>query len=165
MNEFKSYLLEHGIQNQLIIPYTFQQNRVAERMNRTLVESMRSLLHTAKLDKKFMTEALSTAVYIRNRVSSRELSKNTKRNHLWIGKSPNLSCFRVFGCKCWFAIPKPKVKKLDSRSKEGFFMGYSTQSKGYKIWDLEFSKLVISRGVTFDESSTNFSEIQFELRR
>ena len=132
-------------------------------MNRTLMDSVRSLLHTAKLDKKFWAEALSTAVYIRNRVVSRVLPKNTTPHHLWIGESPNLSYFRVFGCKCWFVIPKPKVKKLDSRSKEGFFMGYSTQSKGYKIWDLESSKLIVSRDVTFDEFSTNFSEKQIEI--
>ena len=120
-------------------------------------------MHTAELYKKFWAEALSTAVYIHIRVVSRALPKKTTPHHLWIGESPNLSYFRVFGFKCWFTIPKLKLKKLDSRSKEGFCMGYPTQSKGYKIWDLEFSKLIVSRDVTFDESPTNLSEIQVEI--
>ena len=151
--EFKSYLQEHGIQHQLTVAYTPQQNGVAERMNRTLLDCVRSLIHTAQLDKNFWAEALSTAVHIRNRVTSRSLPHNTTPYQRWMGKIPDLSYLRVFGCKCWFVIPKARVKKLDARSKEGLMMGYSNQSKGYKIWDIEASKLIISRDVTFDERS------------
>ncbi len=52
-NEFKQYLQEHGIQHQLTVAYIPQQNGVAERMNSTLMDCVRTLLHTAKLDKKF----------------------------------------------------------------------------------------------------------------
>lgn len=152
-NAFKSYLQDHGIQHQLTIAYTPQQNGVAERMNRTLMDCVRSLLQTAKLEKKFWAEALATAVYVRNRVTSRSLPKNVTPYHLWMDKSPDLSYLRVFGSKCWYVIPKSKVKKLDARSKEGLMMGYSTQSKGYKIWDIESAKMIISRDVTFIESS------------
>ena len=159
-NEFKSYLLEHGIQHQLTVAYTPQQNGVAERMNRTLMDCVRSLLHTAKLDKKFWAEALSTAVYIRNRVISRSLPINTTPHQLWIGTPPDLSHLRVFGCKCWYVTPKTKVRKLDPRSKEGLMMGYSTQNKGYKVWDTNSSTLVVSRDVTFDESSIKTTVVQ-----
>ncbi len=154
-NDFRSYLQEHGIQHQLTIAYTPQQNGVAERMNRTLVDCVRSLLHTAQLEKKFWAEALSTVVYVRNRVISRSLPKNITPYHLWMRKAPDLSHLRVFGSKCWYVLPKKKVKKLDARSKEGLMMGYSSQSKGYKILDLESSTLIVSRDVTFDESSVD----------
>ena len=65
-NEFRIYLPHHGIQRQLSVAYTPQQNRVAERMNRTIMDCVRSLLPTAQLEKKFWAEALATAVYIRN---------------------------------------------------------------------------------------------------
>ena len=63
-NEFKSYLQEHDIRNQLTVSYTPQQNRVTERINRTLMDCVRSMLRKSSLDKKFWAEALETAVYI-----------------------------------------------------------------------------------------------------
>ena len=158
-NEFKTYLQDHGIRHQLTVAYTPQQNGVAERMNRTLMDCVRSLLHTAQLEKKFWAEALATAVYIRNRVISRSLPKNTTPYQRWMGQTPDLSNLRVFGSKCWFVLPKIKVQKLDARSKEGIMIGYSQQSKGYKIWDPESSSLVVSRDVTFDENSVDSLEI------
>ncbi len=74
-------------------------------------------------------------------------------------KYPDLSHLRVFGFKCWYVVPKSKVQKLDARSKAGIMIGYSSMSKGYKTWDLESSKLIVIRNVTFDESSVDTSEI------
>ena len=66
-NEFVSYLKKEGIRHEYTVPKTPQQNGVAERMNRTLVEAVRSMLSDAKLPKCFWAEALATAVYLRNR--------------------------------------------------------------------------------------------------
>lgn len=60
--EFKDYLSKEGIRHEMTIPKTPEQNGVDERMNRTLVESVRSMLVDAKLPHKFWAEALSTAV-------------------------------------------------------------------------------------------------------
>ncbi len=128
-NQFKEYLSQHGIEHQLTIAYTPQQNGVAERMNRTLLDLIRSMLHTAKIEKRFWAEALSTAVYIRNRVTSRALPDNTTPYFRWMNQKPDLSHLRIFGCKCWYVIPKTKVKKLDARSRQGVMLGYSAQSK------------------------------------
>ncbi len=162
-NEFKSYLQEHGIQHQLTVAYTPQQNGVAERMNRTLMDCVRSLLYTAKLDKKFWAEALSNAVYIRNRMVSRSLPKNITPYERWKGSKPDLSHIRIFGCQCCFVLPKVEVRKLDARSKERIMMGYSTQSKGYKIWDTESTKLIVSRDVTFNEKSVEPTGIDLPI--
>ena len=157
---FKSYLQQNGILHQLTIAYTPQQNGVAERMNRTLMDCVRSLLHSSNLDNNFWAEALSTAVYIQNRVYSRSLPSKTTLYHRWMRKSPDLSYLRVFGSRCWFVIPKSKLRKLDPRSKEGLVVGYSKQHKGYKIWDVEPSKLIVSRDVTFDEITPNPLKVQ-----
>lgn len=151
--QFKNYLEEHGIQHQLTVAYTPQQNGVAERMNRTLMDCARSMLHSAKLDKKFWAEALSTAVHIRNRVLSRSLSPTETPFHRWMGKPPEISYFRIFGTKCFYVTPKSKRKKLDARSQPGIFLGYPLQTKGYKIWDTSLHKMIVSRDVSFLEST------------
>ncbi len=97
-NEFKSFLQEHGIRHLLTVAYTPQQNGVAVRMNRTIMDLVRSMLHSSGLSKKFWAEAVAAAVYIRNRVSSHALPNGETPYSRWIGKAPNLSHIRVFGC-------------------------------------------------------------------
>ena len=151
-NNFKQYLKDNGIHQELTVAHTLQQNGVAERMNRTLFDLVRSMLHHKSIEKRFWAEALATAVYTRNRVTSRALPDNITPHHIWHGKTPDLSHMRVFGSKCWYIVPKKKVKKLDTRAREAVMMGYSKQSKGYKLWDIESEKFVISRDVKFDET-------------
>ena len=67
-------------------------------------------------------------------------------------ESPDYSHLRVFGSKFWYVITKSKVKKLDARSNAGRRMGSSSQSEGYKIWDMQSSKLILSRDIRFSES-------------
>ena len=66
-NEFILFCKEHGILKDDTVPYSPQQNGVEERANRTLFETVRSMLHHANLPSKFWAEAVSTAVYLRNR--------------------------------------------------------------------------------------------------
>jgi len=65
--EFQTYLKKEGIRHELTVPKTPEQNSVAERMNRTLVKGVRAMLADARLPHRFWAEALSTAVYRRNR--------------------------------------------------------------------------------------------------
>ena len=65
--EFQAYLTQEGVRHELMIPKTPEQNGVAERMNRTLVETVRSMLVDSNLPHAFWAEALSTATYLRNR--------------------------------------------------------------------------------------------------
>ena len=65
--EFTMYLKKEGVCHEFMVPKTPQQNGVAERMNRTLVEVVYSMLSDAKLPKMFWAEALSTAMYLHNR--------------------------------------------------------------------------------------------------
>ena len=65
--EFEDYLKKNSIRHECTVPKTPEQNGVAERMNRTLVETVRAMLSDSKLPKKFGAEALSIASYVRNR--------------------------------------------------------------------------------------------------
>ena len=153
---FKEFLLENGIKHELTVVYTPQQNGVAERMNRTLLNLVPSMLHHHNIPKKFWAEALSTAVNVRNRVTSRALPQNVTPHHLWHGSKPDLSHMRVFGSKCWYVTPSIMLKKLDPRSQEAMMVGYSKQNKGYKLWDEKINRFVVSRDVRFAESTSFF---------
>ena len=149
----KQHFDRNGMQHQFSAPYTPQQNGVAERYNRTVMELVRAMLHHKSMDKKYWAEALSTACYIRNRVTSRGIPSNTTPYEIFKGTKPKLSHLRVFGSRCWYAAPRELVRKLDSRANEAIFLGYATQSKAYKLWDARNCKIVISRNVVFDEDS------------
>ena len=149
----QNYFKHRGIVHELITAYKPHQNGIDKRFNRTALNLIRSMLQHMKVPKCFWAEALSTAVYIRNRVTSAALPSDITPHHLWKGFTPDISHLRVFGCKCWYTIPKSKVKKLDDRSRCAIFVGYAESSKAYKVIDLESRKVVVSRDVTFDEKS------------
>lgn len=153
-SEFCKYRNINGIVHQTTIPYTPQQNGVAERMNRTLLNHARAMLQSKNLNKSFWAEALQTSVYIRNRIPCSALPNNITPHHLWHKSTPDLSHIRVFGCKCFYVVPKPQVQKLDARSRKAIFLGYLSDSKGYKLWDDDTMKIIASRDVTFLEIET-----------
>ena len=151
-SEFRDYLSREGIRHELTIPKTPQQNGVAERMNRTLVESVRSMLIDAHLPHKFWAEALSTAVYLRNRSPTKAVEDKTPYE-AWSGGRPNVKHLRVFGCIAYAHVPKDERKKLDSKSRKCILLGYGAEIKGYRLYDVERRKVLHSRDVIFDESS------------
>jgi len=147
---FKNYLVKEGIKHEKTIPKTPQQNGVSERLNRTLVESIRSMLSDAELPKTFWAEALSTAVYVRNRVLNSFLVDKTPYEAL-NGSKPSIKHLRVFGCSAYVHVPKDERSKIDSKSKKCIFLGYSTVTKGYRFYDSSTKKIIFSRDVVFDE--------------
>lgn len=145
------FLEERGIKHRLTAPRNPHQNGVAERMNRTLIELVRSMLHQKSLPKSFWAEALNTAVHIRNRVTTRGLSSKTTPFEVLFGRKPTLSYLRVFGSRCWYTVPRGSVDKLDPRAREGIMIGYARGIRGYKVWDTKEGKVIATRDVRFDE--------------
>ena len=168
-NEFKVFLKREGIHHELTIPKTPQQNGVAERMNRTLLEGIRSMLSDSGLNKRFWAEALSTCVYVRNRCPTTTLVDQTPYTALYKQK-PDVSHLRVFGTNCYAHIPKDERSKLDSKSQKCVFLGYCDNRKGYKLYNTHTNKIVISRDVIFNEtekicSTDENKEISFEREK
>ena len=155
------YFKHRGIVHELTAAYTPHQNGKAERFNRTCMNLVRAMLRHRDVQKRFWAEALQTATHIRNRVTSSALPSNTTPHHLWKDAVPNVSYLRVFGCKCWYTVPKSQLQKLDPRGKAAIFVGYAEASKAYKLIDLESHKIVISRDVVFDENSN----VDFESQK
>ena len=149
--KFEEFLQSEGIRHEYTIPKTPKQNGVAERLNRTLVESARSMLLDARLPHEFWAEAVSTAVYIRNRCPTKAVSEMTPYE-AWYGEKPKVEHLRVFGCDAYSHIPKDERSKFDSKAKKCILLGYGSQTKGYKLFDQSKRKVFHSRDVTFNES-------------
>ena len=148
--ELEQFCKQKGIQCQHSVPYTPEQNGVAERLNRTLVEDMRAMLHHAQLSKMYWAEAISTAAYLKNRSVHSSLDGKTPYE-IWHGQKPNLSHLRVFGCLSTVHVPKQNRKKLDAKALVKIFVGYPDGVKGYRLIDPESLKVTISRDVIFHE--------------
>src|SRR5438045_8141928 len=86
--QFKELCSEKGIVRQLTMPYTPQQNGVAERRNRTLMDMVRSMMAQASLPVSFWGDALLTAAYLLNRVPSKAVELTPYE--LWTGRKPGL---------------------------------------------------------------------------
>jgi len=127
--QFKKFCDEKGIARQLTIPYTPQQNGVAERRNRTLFDMVRSMMAQANLPIFFWGDALLTAAYILNRVPSKSVSSTPYE--LWNDVKPNLGYFHPWGCASYIHNTSHEYEKLGSRGKKCIFIWYSEHSKGF----------------------------------
>ena len=155
--EFNKYLRTEGIRHELTVPKTPEQNGVAERLNRTLVEGVRAMLTDSQLPHKFWAEALSTVVYLRNRSYSSVVSGMTPFQ-AWSGNRPSLENLRIFGCTAYSHISKDERKKLDSKARKCIFLGYGEATKGYRLYDPVKGRVIHSRDVIFDESAMGIKE-------
>lgn len=111
-------------------PYTPEQNGVAERKNRTVVEMARSLLLAKGLSNGFWAEAVATSVYLLN-LSSTKAVMNRTPFEAWHGTKPSVSHLRVFGCITYALVNSQVRQKLDEKSEKCIFIGYCTRSKAY----------------------------------
>lgn len=145
--EFHAYLKQEGIQQQRTAPYTPQQNGVAERKNRTLVEMARCMLIDAGMPHIFWAEAVVAANYTQNRLPGRSIL--TTPFESWFGCKPKLDHMRVFGSECYVWISPQKRHKLENKSVHALFVGYDNKSKAYRCYDTKTGKILISRDVQF----------------
>ncbi|KAL0356000.1 UNVERIFIED_CONTAM: Retrovirus-related Pol polyprotein from transposon TNT 1-94 [Sesamum radiatum] len=152
-NEFKAFCELHGIRRPMTVPRTPQQNGVAERKNRTVLNMARTMLKSKEMPKEFWAEAVACAVYLLNRSPTRSLEKITPQE-AWSGWKPSVKHLRVFGSICYVHVPEQQRTKLDDRSKKMVFLGYDESSKGYKCFDPIAKKVVISRDVEFEEDAS-----------
>jgi hypothetical protein len=108
-----------------LTPYTPQQNEVAERKNRTLIEMARTILDEYKTSYRFWTEVINTACYATNRLYLHKLLKKTSYELLTDNK-PNVSYFRVFRSKCYILQKRSKSSKFTPNTYECVLLGYDT---------------------------------------
>jgi hypothetical protein len=138
-------------------PHAHQQNGAAEQKHRHIVEVGLSLLAQAHMPIKLWNEAFLAATFLINRTPIRVISYKTLE-HLY-KVQPNYASLQIFGCACWPNLRPYNQRKLQFRSKECVFLGYSNLHKGFKCLDVDTGRIYISSDVTFDEEVFPFSKL------
>uniref|UniRef100_A0A5S6Q658 Integrase catalytic domain-containing protein n=1 Tax=Trichuris muris TaxID=70415 RepID=A0A5S6Q658_TRIMR len=139
----RKILQQGGIAARTAMPYTPEQNGLAERENRILVETGRSMLHTKELHIFLWAEAVNTACHVLNRTGPTAV-KGKSPFELWFKRGPApIDHFRVFGAECFVHVPKQRRRKWDKKAAAGRFLGYYDEKDGYKIWLAKTKKLLL----------------------
>ncbi|KAK3017333.1 hypothetical protein RJ639_005486 [Escallonia herrerae] len=137
---FQEYCSNNGIRLIRTVKRTPQENGLAERMNRTIMERARCMRIHVDLPLQFWAPAVDTAVYLINRSPTSALNGGIPEEE-WSGKPVNYSFLRVFGCIAYAHIDKEERKKLDSKSQKCVFIGYGGDEYGYRLWDYKHNKI------------------------
>ncbi|KAK1617707.1 hypothetical protein QYE76_023224, partial [Lolium multiflorum] len=150
-NTLNDFLSDEGIRHQYSAAYTPQQNGVAERKNRTLMDMARSMMAEYKSRYNFWAEAISTACHSSNRLYLRK-GLNKTPYEILTGNKPNISYFKVFGCKCFYQIKGVRLSKFAPKALEGIFVGYGAESHTYRVFDVSSGIIIESCSVKFEEN-------------
>ncbi|GKB22264.1 putative ribonuclease H-like domain-containing protein [Tanacetum coccineum] len=159
--EFKNMVMNQfcemkGIKREFSVARTPQQNGVAERKNRTLIEAVRTMLADLKLPTTFWAEAVNTACYVQNRVLVIK-PQNKTPYELFLGRKPALSFMRPFGCPVTILNTIDHLGKFDGKADEGFFVGYSTNSKAFRVFNSRTRIVEENLHVQFSENTPNIA--------
>ncbi|GJR39849.1 ribonuclease H-like domain-containing protein [Tanacetum coccineum] len=127
-----------------------------ESVNRkkTLIEAARTMLADLLLPIQFWAEAVNTACYVLNRVLVTKPQMKTPYEIL-MGRSPNISFMRPFGCPLTILNTLDQLGKFDGKSEEGYLLGYSTSSKGFRVYNRVTRKVQDCLHVDFLENQEN----------
>nr|GEX71729.1 putative ribonuclease H-like domain-containing protein [Tanacetum cinerariifolium] len=119
------------IKREFSVPRTPQQNGIAEKKNRTLIEAARTMLADLLLPILFWAEAINTACYVQNRVLVTK-PQNKTRYELLLGRIPSIGFMRPFGCLVTILNTLDPLGKFDGKVDEGFLVGYYVSSKAFR---------------------------------
>jgi hypothetical protein len=108
------------------------------------------MLNEKNLPKYFWVEAVATVVYIMNRTPTMAIHGMTPKEK-FIGKKPDVSHLRVFGCIAYVHDFNENRSKQDPKAENYIFLRYSLKQKGYRCFNPSIRKLQVSRNVLFDE--------------
>ncbi|GJR98061.1 retrovirus-related pol polyprotein from transposon TNT 1-94 [Tanacetum coccineum] len=152
-----AYFKEEGIEHQTSTPRTPEQNGVVERRNRTLVEAARTMLSASKLPLSFWAEAVATACYTQNR--SIIISTHGKTAyHIINDRKPLIKHLHIFGCTCYITRDGENLDKMKEKGDPCVMVGYSTQSKGYRVYNKRTRLIAESIHIKFDEIKEMMSD-------
>jgi transposase InsO family protein len=148
LKEFSDHLRKNGTTRRLTVHDTPEHNGVAERGNRTNLEIVRAMLHDSGLPKFLWAEAVSHAIYLRNRTWTRAINDATPYE-LLNGDKPNLAGLQPWGCKV--RVHDTTGSKLDGRSRIGRWVGFDPETKdGHRVYWPEKRTVSVERSVRFN---------------
>ncbi|GKE27437.1 retrovirus-related pol polyprotein from transposon TNT 1-94 [Tanacetum coccineum] len=152
--EMNQFCEMKGILRQFSLARTPQQNEVAERRNRTLIEAARTMLADSKLPTTFWAEAVNTACYVQNRVLVVKPYNKTPYE-LFHGRTPTLSFMRPFRCHVTILNTIDHLGEFDGKADEGFFVGYSLNSKTFRVFNSRTRIVEENLHIRFSENTPN----------
>ncbi|GJU67647.1 putative ribonuclease H-like domain-containing protein [Tanacetum coccineum] len=153
-SEMNQFCEMKRIKREFSVARTPQQNGVAERKNRTLIEAARTMLADSLLPTTFWAEAINTACYVQNRVLiTKAISKI--RYELLVGRSPNLDFMRPFGCPVTILNTLDHLGKFEGKADEGFLVRYSVNSKAFRVFNSRTRKVKENLHINFLENESN----------
>ncbi|KAG7547402.1 GAG-pre-integrase domain [Arabidopsis suecica] len=155
--QFLTHLQQVGIQQFVSCPYTPQQNGLAERKHRHIIELGLSMLFQGRVPQRYWVEAFYTASFLINLLPTPVLLNNCSPHEALLGNIPDYTALRVFGCACYPTLRDYAKTKFDPRSLKCVFMGYNEKYKGYRCLLPSTGRVYISRHVLFDEEVFPFA--------
>jgi len=160
--EFTSFLENEDISRQLSVEYTPQQNGLAKRANRTLVEIARCLMSQANLLQSLWAEAINAATYIRNRCPTKVLNEKTPFE-MWSNKKPYVGFMRIIGSKGIILNKSGKRGKFEPKGDEYILVGYDNISKAYRLWKRGSKMVIKARDVKFMETTGLHEKLSIKI--
>nr|GEU49027.1 Gag-Pol polyprotein [Tanacetum cinerariifolium] len=152
--EMNQFCQMKGIKREFCVARTSQQKGVAERKNRTLIEATRTMLADSLLPITFWAETVNTACYVQNRVLVIKPHNKTPYE-LLIGRSPILEFMRPFGCPVNILNTLDHLGKFDGKADKGFLVGYSVNSKAFRVFNSRTRKVEENMHANFLENIPN----------
>nr|GEX64624.1 hypothetical protein [Tanacetum cinerariifolium] len=147
---FHAYFASEGINHQTFVARTPKQNDVVKRRNRTLVEAARTMLSAAKVPLFFWAEAIATTCFTQNR--SLVIPRHEKTPyHIINDRKPSVKFFYIFGSLCYIVRDGENLDKIKEKGDACIFVGYSTQSRAYMVFNKRTRVIVETIHVNFDE--------------
>nr|GEU57460.1 hypothetical protein [Tanacetum cinerariifolium] len=158
-----AYFASEGIIHQTSVARTPEQNGVVERRNRTLVEAARTMLSTAKVPLFFWVEAIATTCFTQNRSLVIPHHEKTPY-HIINERKPLVKFFHIFGSLCYIVRDDENLDKMKEKGDACIFVGYSTQSRAYRVFNKRTRVIVEIIHVNFDELPQMASDhVSFDL--
>nr|GFB30023.1 retrovirus-related Pol polyprotein from transposon TNT 1-94 [Tanacetum cinerariifolium] len=143
-----------GIKREFSVPRTPQQNGIAKRKNRTLIEAAKTLLIDSLLPIPFWAEAVNTACYVQNRVLVTKPHNKTPYELLH-GRLPSIGFMRPFGCPVTILNTLDPLGKFQGKVDKGFLVGYSICSKAFRVFNSRTRIVQETLHVNFMENKPN----------
>ena len=155
---------DRGIHREVTNANPPQENRVAERLYRTVLEMVRTMMFDSRLPKAYWSFAVKYAQEILNMLPTKAVFEDRTPPSLFLQKKPSVAHIRIFECRAYVHVPDEKRSELDPKSVEGFFVGLSENKKCYVIADSRnHLRLYKSRDVMFLEDPQCTERVRIEV--
>ncbi|KAL0548904.1 hypothetical protein IC582_013381 [Cucumis melo] len=119
------------------------------------------MIHAKNFPLYFWAEAVNTACHIHNRVTTRSGTTVTSYE-LWKGRKPNVKYFHIFLSTCYILVDREYHSKWDVKSDQGIFLGYSQNSRAYRVFNIKSRTVMETINVLVNDFESNFNQFNIE---